>query len=280
MKIHFVTFYVNEIIKVLSSLEELLGVCFHILISDWRVNNDIDSLISIELHDFFSVDTTLTNINLVHNIENGGDTSSLKSLNIHFVEWIGSHEKIRISNSLEEEVVQEVAVGLVQPAIDDEALARFQMEAILSCSHLTAIFVRVFDRDVSLGIPLTDDAIVCFSQEPVLELLLLGIQEGANVRCLLLHHFHGDFDWLHLFSIFDVHPIDLPRNLADLEFRGFVILKYPFFFHVFNWMPNGEAHLVLLPHVVVVHDLNAGLRGHLINLNQLTSGKGCISSHH
>ena len=160
---------------------------------------------------------------------------------------------------MEKEVVQEVAVGLVQPPVDDKAFARLQVEAILSGSHLTTIFVRVLNRDVSLGIPLTHDSIVCFSQKPVLELLLIGIQEGSDVRCLLLHHFHRDFYWLHLFSIFDVHPIDLPWNLADLEFRGFVILKYPFLFHVLNRMPNGETHLVLLPHVVVVHDLDARL---------------------
>jgi len=145
------------------------------------------------------------------------------------------------------------------------------VETVLSCAHLTSVIVRIFNGDVSLWISLADEAIVSFSDKSVLELLFSGVQECTNVRSLLLIHFHGDLNWLHGLAVLDIHPFNLPWNLADFEFGCLVVLEYPIFLLVVNWVPDGEAHLVLLPGVVVVHDLHSGNRGSIVHLDQLTS---------
>lgn len=152
------------------------------------------------------------------------------------------------------------------------------MEAVLSCAHLTSVVVRIFYGNVSLWISLADEAIVSFSDKSVLELLFGGVKERSNIGSLLLHHFHGDLNWLHDLTVLDVHPFDLSWNFADFELGCLVVLKYPFFLHVVNWVPDGEAHLILLPDVVVVDDLDSRNRGGIVHLDQLITCYVC--AHH
>ena len=81
-------FYVNEIIKMLSCVEELLGIVIDIFSGDWRAYHNIDAMVPVELHHLSLIDSTLTVINLVHHIENSIDTRIFELLDIHFVKWI------------------------------------------------------------------------------------------------------------------------------------------------------------------------------------------------
>lgn len=231
-------------------------------------------MISVELIDLFAINTSLINVDLIHDIEDCGNTSTLKSLNIHFIKWIWSHEKIWISDSLEEEIVQEIAIGFVQPSIDNPAFAGLSVEPVLRSAHLTSIIVRIFNGNISIWISLGDKSIVVsFYNKSVLELLIRSIQESTDIWGLLLHHFKCDLYWLHCLAVFNIHPIDIIWNLANLELRCFVVLKYPFFLHVLNWMPDGEAHLILLPNIVIVNDLDSRDRWSIVDLVDFTSSR-------
>ena len=61
-----------------------------------------------------------------------------------------------ISDSLEEEIVQEIAIGFVQPSIDNPAFAGLSVETVLRSAHLTSIIVRIFNGNISLWISLAD----------------------------------------------------------------------------------------------------------------------------
>ena len=79
------TFDVNEIIKVLCSLEKLFCISLRIFIGHWRMNYNIDALVPVELVHLFHVDAAIADINLIHDVEDGSDSCTLESLNIHFI---------------------------------------------------------------------------------------------------------------------------------------------------------------------------------------------------
>ena len=200
-----------------ASLQKLLTIGLHIFVGNRVVDHLIDTLAPIELHDFVLVDITLPEIHSIHNIDNSRDTSTLDSLNIHVHSWIRSHEQICFSNSLEEELVKEVSIRLVQPSVDNEALVDFQMERLIDCTIFSSIFVRIFNFDLPHRLSFGKESIMSLLNVFILEQLLISIYERTNVRRLLLLHLHSELGWLHRNSVFDVHPVEWPWDLTDLN---------------------------------------------------------------
>ena len=131
VQVHAMTLDVDQIVEVLRSLEQLLGVRVNVFISDTEVHNHVYAFVAIELHYFVRIYSSLRYIHLVHDVQHRCHAGGLKSLHIHLVQRIGSHEDAAISDLLEEKLVEEIAVSFVHPAVNDENLVGLAMEASL-----------------------------------------------------------------------------------------------------------------------------------------------------
>ena len=101
------------------------------------------------------------------------------------------------------------------------------MEVFISSSHLSPVFMWVFDLNMSHGISFCKKSIGCFFSIFIFELLLRRIFERSNVGSLLLLHFHRELDWLHDGTILDIHPVERSWNSADLNVELLVAFKRP-----------------------------------------------------
>lgn len=119
MKENAVTLDINQVEKVLSGVEQLLRVGVFVFIGHCVVYHHVDSLVAVELCDFIHIDSSLLDIESVHDIQDCSDSVGLKFLDIHFIKRVRSHKNSAIADLLVEEMVKEVTIGFVHPSIDD-----------------------------------------------------------------------------------------------------------------------------------------------------------------
>ena len=94
----------------------------------------------------------LSMVSRVHKIEDSGDASMLNSLKIHLMKWIRSEGNWRVTDSSEEERIQEITISLENGTIDSENTVSIQPEAGGVGSELSTVCVRILQIDPSLGL--------------------------------------------------------------------------------------------------------------------------------
>jgi hypothetical protein len=77
VKIHAVTLLVDKIVQVFASLEELFGIGFNDFIGNSVIYYCLDALVAVKLHDFINTNASLLDIDLVHDVEDGCDSTRL-----------------------------------------------------------------------------------------------------------------------------------------------------------------------------------------------------------
>lgn len=259
MKVDLVAFNINEIMENLSSIEEVIGIVFGIFRSHWLANHDINAIVPIELHNLSSINATLLIIHKIFDIENSINARIFQLLDIHFKKWIRSHKEISLGDSLEEEATKEIAVGLIKPPIANEALDGLFVEARRISTKLPFILMWVVDNNLPLWIPLLDDSVSCLSDKSILEIFLTFILELSNIGCFFLHHLHGNLYRVHRLAKLYAHPFERHMRLVHLHGRGPIVFKDPLVRRILVGTPDREAHLVLLPDIVVMDNLYADL---------------------
>lgn len=133
--------------------------------------------------------------------------------------------------------------------------------------------MRIIDDNCPFWITRCMNATGSLSMEIVSKDLILLVRELANIGCSFLHHFHGALNGLHMFSIFYIHPIDWAWKSIHLDIWGSIVVKYPFFMTIWDRMPNGERHVVLLPNIIVGYVFDARLGGGHIRLVEISTRK-------
>ena len=192
-------------------------------------------------------------------------------MDIHFKKWIRSHKDIRLPDSLKEEPTNEISVGLVKPPIDNEALLGFFVEARLISTLLPFIVMWVVDNNLPLWIPLLNDSVSCLSNKSILEMLFTFIYELSNIGSIFLHHLHSHLYRSHRLTILYAQPVERLMRLVNRNGCGLIVLKDPLVLRTLVGTPYREAHLVLLPDIVIVDNLDAYPRGKLVHLYELAT---------
>jgi hypothetical protein len=162
----------------------------------------------------------------------------------------------------------------MHPTVHNEYFARLAVEAALLGSQLSSVIMWVFNCDRPFWLPFIDDLALCSSKEIVCENLILMILEHSDIRSLLLHHFHGALNGLHMLAVLDVHPVDLPWHLVHSDISGSIVVKDPLVAHLILWVPNCEGHIVCLPDIIVMDVFDATALGCPVYAVQVGSREG------
>ena len=131
--------------------------------------------------------------------------------------------------------------------------------------------MRVVDNNLPLRIPLLDDSVSCLSNKSILEIFLTFILELSNIGSFFLHHLHGNLYRVHRLTKLYAHPFERHMRLVHLHGRGPIVFKDPLVLRILAGTPDREAHLVLLPDIVIVDNLDAYPRGKLVHLHELAT---------
>ena len=74
---YFVTLDINQIIKMLGSIEQLLGIVVNVFSRHWRAHHNIDAIVSVELHHSSHFASTVVVIDFIHSVKNSIHSSNI-----------------------------------------------------------------------------------------------------------------------------------------------------------------------------------------------------------
>ena len=143
---------IDQTVQNNSSIEGCFNVNVLIKVRNSGVVVRGDSNLPAHSVQVFRAHTMLSMVSRVHKIEDSGDASMLNSLKIHLMKWIRSEGNWRVTNSSEEERIQEITISLENGTVDSENTVSIQPEARGVGSELTTVCVRILQIDPSLGL--------------------------------------------------------------------------------------------------------------------------------
>ena len=231
----------------------MISVLLLDIITYFLVNNDINTSTAVKLIHVILACTSVIEVLFILYVKNSCHTCLLQSVNFLFVNWVWSNQNIHFINLVEKEVVDEVSISFVNPAIDNPDLIGVQPEVRLSRAKLTFIFLWILNVQLPSWTSLNNCSFLILFDKMIVVFLKSRIVKLTTIWVLNIWDFHRALVWLHILAIFHIHPFEFSRELVHPDLAWFVGFEYKIFTKFINRMRQSISHLEGLPLIIVMN---------------------------
>jgi len=190
-----------------------LGIITYIL-----VNNNINPLISVKVWHFIWRCSSVNEVLIVLNVKNSSNTCLLQSMNFLFVNWVWSNKNIHRMNLVEKEIVNEISISFMNPAIDNPDLISVQPKVWLFRTKISFIVFWILNIQLPSWTSLNDCSTLILFDKMIVVFLKCRVVKLTAICVRNIWNSHRALIWLHIFAVFHIHPFEFSRELVHFNF--------------------------------------------------------------
>jgi len=196
----------------------MISVLLLDIITYFLVNNDINTSTAVKLIHVILACTSVIEVLLILYVKNSCHTCLLQFINFLFVNWVWSNQNIHFINLVEKEVVNEISISFMNPAIDNPDLISVQPKVWLFRTKISFIVFWILNVQLPSWTSLNDCSTLILFDKMIVVFLMCRAVKLTAICVTNIWNSHRALIWLHIFAVFHIHPFEFSRELVHFNF--------------------------------------------------------------